>query len=144
MKKITLIGSGNVATHLGLSLLKRRYNIQQVFSRKIKNADLLAKKLNSKPFSDLNNLDNSDLIIVAVNDDAIKSVLRQLNTENIIHTSGSVGLENFNRKFKNFGILYPLQTFNKDVSLDLSKTPICIEASNKKFEKEFFSVSNNT
>ena len=46
MKNIVLIGSGNLATQLGLSLLDNGYNIIQVWSQQIKNAINLADKLN--------------------------------------------------------------------------------------------------
>ena len=41
MKSLVLIGSGNVATHLGLSLLNQGYRITQVWSKKLKNAGIL-------------------------------------------------------------------------------------------------------
>ena len=47
IKKILLVGSGNVATHLAINLKNKNYNIQQVFSRSIENAKDLAKKVNS-------------------------------------------------------------------------------------------------
>ena len=43
MKNIVLIGSGNLATQLGLSLLDNGYNIIQVWSQQIKNAINLAE-----------------------------------------------------------------------------------------------------
>ena len=47
MKSITLIGSGNVATHLGLALKKNNYQITQIYSRTIVNAEKLATILNA-------------------------------------------------------------------------------------------------
>jgi predicted short-subunit dehydrogenase-like oxidoreductase (DUF2520 family) len=143
MKNIVLIGSGNVATHLGLSLVNRGYKIKQVWSKQLKNADILAKKLNSTSIDNLNKLKNADLYVVAVKDDALESVTQQLNVKNIIHTSGSIGLEVFNNKCKNSGVFYPLQTFNKEISLDFSKTPICIEANNKLFKNKLINIGNN-
>ena len=131
MKNIVLVGSGNVATHLGLSLVNKGYTIKQVWSKQLKNADILAKKLNSTSTDELKNLKNADLYIVAVKDDALEAVIQQIKVNNIVHTSGSIGLEVFDNKFKNYGVFYPLQTFNKEVSLDFSKTPICIEANKK-------------
>ena len=43
MKSITLIGSGNVATHLGLALRKNGYHIAQIYSRSLSNAEKLSK-----------------------------------------------------------------------------------------------------
>ena len=143
MKNIVLIGSGNVATHLGLSLLNQGYKIKQVWSKQLKNANILAKKLNSSSTNCLNSLKDADLYILAIKDDALSSVIEQLNINNVIHTSGSTGLEVFKPKCKNYGILYPLQTFNKEISLDLSKTPICIEANNELFENELLNLGNN-
>ena len=143
MKNIVLIGSGNVATHLGLSLIHQGYKIKQVWSSQLRNADILAKKLNSTPTDTLNNLKDADLYIVAVKDDSLESLIQQLNVNNIMHTSGSIGLEVFDNKFENYGVFYPLQAFNKEVSLDFAKTPICIEANNKLFENELLNIGNN-
>jgi predicted short-subunit dehydrogenase-like oxidoreductase (DUF2520 family) len=143
MKNIVLVGSGNVATHLGLSLVNKGYAIKQIWSKKLKNANILAKKLNSTSTDTLNNIKNADLYIVAVRDDALQSVIQQLNVNNIIHTSGSIGLEVFDNKFKNYGVFYPLQTFNKEVGLDFSKTPICIEANNEFFENKLMNIGND-
>ena len=46
MKNIVLIGSGNVATHIGIALKENGFNIIQVWSYNLKNAKILAKKLN--------------------------------------------------------------------------------------------------
>ena len=45
MKDIILIGSGNVATHLGINLKDNNFNIVQVISSTLKNAETLATKL---------------------------------------------------------------------------------------------------
>ena len=143
MKNIVLIGSGNVATHLGLSLVHQGYTIKQVWSKQLINAKILAKKLNSTPTNTLNNIKNADLYIVAVKDDTLESVIKNLNVNNIVHTSGSIGLEVFKNMSGNYGVLYPLQTFNKQISLNFSKIPICIEANNKLFESELINIGNN-
>jgi glutamyl-tRNA reductase len=68
MKNIILLGSGNVATHLGIALKNSNYTIVQVFSKSIKNAKLLAKKLDTHFTNDLTKLKPADLIIVSIND----------------------------------------------------------------------------
>ena len=143
MKNIILIGSGNVATHIGLALVNNGYNIRQVWSRKLKNAKILAQKLNCKSTTSLNNLLNADLYIISIKDDILKSTVNKLNKSNIVHTSGSNGLEVFEKKNKNFGIFYPLQTFNINIKIDIKKTPILIEANNKNFEKKLLKIGNN-
>ena len=64
MKNIILVGSGNVATHLGIALQNSNYKIVQVYSRSIENAKKLAQKLDTKFTNDLTQLIMADLIIV--------------------------------------------------------------------------------
>ena len=135
MKNIILIGSGNVSTHLGLSLFNKGYKIKQIWSKKLINAQLLANRLNSTATNNLQNIEDADLYIVSVKDNMLEVIIKQLNVNNVVHTSGTIGLEIFNSKIKNYGVFYPLQTFNKKIVLDLNTTPICVEASNNKFQK---------
>jgi predicted short-subunit dehydrogenase-like oxidoreductase (DUF2520 family) len=132
-----------VASHLGLYLLKKGYNIKQVWSRQLIHAEILAEKLNSLATDDLCNIKNADLYIVSVKDDVLSSVIQQLEVNNIVHTSGAIGLEVFNNRSENYGVLYPLQTFNKNVNLDLSKTPMCIEANNKLFKNQLMNIGDD-
>ena len=57
MKNIVLVGSGNVATHIGISLIQQGYKIKQVWSNKLKNAEILAKKLNSTATNKITSLE---------------------------------------------------------------------------------------
>jgi predicted short-subunit dehydrogenase-like oxidoreductase (DUF2520 family) len=143
MKNIILVGSGNVATHLGIALQNCNYKIVQVYSRNIENAKKLAQKLNTNFTNDLTQLKTADLIIVSVNDDAISTVLSKLENTAIVHTSGSVGMDVFEPNFSDFGVFYPLQTFNKDIELTISEIPFCIEGSSKAFEKELIEIAKN-
>ena len=141
MKNIILVGSGNVATHLGIALQKGNYPIIQVYSRSIENAKKLAEKLNTNYTNDLTQLKAADLIIVSVNDNAISKVLSQIKNTSIVHTSGSIGMNIFNDHFSNYGVLYPLQTFNKEVNLNISEIPFCIEGNNLAFEKQLTTLA---
>ena len=143
MKNIILLGSGNVATHLGIALQNCNYNIIQVYSRSMENAKVLAKKLDAYFTNDLTQLKSADLVIVSVNDDAISSVLSKLENMAIAHTSGSIGMDVFEPNFYDFGVFYPLQTFNKDIDLAISEIPLCIEGNSKAFEKELIEIAKN-
>ena len=143
MRNIILVGSGNVATHLGIALQNCNYKIVQVSSRSIENAKKLAQKLNTNFTNDLTQLKTADLIIVSVNDDAISTVLSKLKNTAIVHTSGSIGIEVFKANFSDFGVFYPLQTFNKDIELTISEIPFCIEGNSKAFEKELITIAKN-
>ena len=143
MKNIILVGSGNVATHLGVALQNCNYKIVQVYSKSIKNAKELAQKLNTDFTNDLTKLKTADLIIVSVNDDAISTVVSKLGNMAIVHTSGSIGMDVFEPQISNFGVFYPLQTFNKNIELTISEIPFCIEGNSKAFEKELIEIAKN-
>ena len=142
MKNIILIGSGNVATHLGINLKNNNFNIVQVISSTLKNAETLATKLDSDFSNNISELKKADLIIVAVSDNEIGNVANQIINTPIVHTSGSVGLEVFKNN-NNAGVFYPLQTFNTNVEVVFKEVPICIEANNKDFEKEIIKLAQN-
>ena len=141
MKNIILLGSGNVATHLGIALKNSNYTIVQVYSKSIENAKVLANKLDAQFTNNLSKLKSADLIIVCVNDDAILSVLSQIKNTAIVHTSGSIELNVFKEKFSNYGVFYPLQTFNKDVNINVSEIPFCIEGNSLEFEKQLIKIA---
>ncbi|MGY8954728.1 MAG: Rossmann-like and DUF2520 domain-containing protein [Flavobacteriales bacterium] len=141
MKNIILLGSGNVATHLGIALKNSNYTIVQVYSKSIENAKVLANKLDAQFTNNLSKLKSADLIIVCINDDAILSVLSQIKNTAIVHTSGSIGLDVFKQKFTNYGVFYPLQTFNKEIDINISEIPFCIEGNSLEFEKQLIKIA---
>ena len=141
MKNIILLGSGNVATHLGIALKNSNYTIVQVYSKSIKNAKILANKLDAHFTNDLSKLKSADLIIVSINDDAISNIISQIKNTAIVHTSGSIGLNVFKEQFSNYGVFYPLQTFNKEVDINISEIPFCIEGNSLEFEKQLTEIA---
>ena len=142
MRSISFIGSGNVATHLGLALKNKNYQIKQVFSRTLENAKILAQSLDAEATNDLLSLRTVDLIIISIKDNEISEIIKKINNSPIVHTSGSVDITVFENNFKQCGVFYPLQTFNKDINLDFSNIPICIETNNKEFEIKLRDLAN--
>lgn len=131
---ISIIGAGNVATQLGLALHEQGYHITQVYSRTKNNASALAKKLGAESISDLKKLNSeASVFIIAVKDDAIEEVAKQIRLKDqlVVHTSGSVAIDVLKKTSKNYGVLYPLQTFSKNKASDFSVVPVCIEGNNK-------------
>ena len=128
MIKVIIIGSGNVAQHLIKAFEKnKKIDVVQAFSRQ---KEALAHLLDSpKITNNFNDLEEADLYVIAVSDDAIASVSSQLPFENrlVVHTSGSVSLEALDKKNRN-GIFYPLQTFSQKAEVDFSQIPICLES----------------
>ena len=143
MKKIIFIGAGNIATNLAINLAKNNYQIIQIFSKSLVNAKILADKVNANATNDLSKIKTADIIILSIKDDIIEDVLKLHHFENIVHTSGFKDLNVFGTKVKNFGSLYPIQTFNKKINIDLSETPFLIECSNKEFEKTIIKLAHS-
>lgn len=134
MIKVSIIGSGNVAQHLIATFQNpeksgSEIELAQVFSRK--RAALATLLRPEQIITNYADLQEADLYIIAVSDDAIETVSKQLPFKNrlVVHTSGSMPLTSLhdnNRK----GVFYPLQTFTKGKAVDFKTIPICLEAEN--------------
>jgi predicted short-subunit dehydrogenase-like oxidoreductase (DUF2520 family) len=131
MIRISLIGSGNVAQHLIKAFLKSELiEIVQVFSRQ---KETLTHLLDSDTIvTEFSNLKEADLYIIAVSDNAITEVSKQLPFQNqlVVHTSGTASLDTLDAKNRR-GVFYPLQTFSKNAAVDFSAIPFCLETENE-------------
>lgn len=141
MLKVTLIGTGNVASHLNHVFAKSDdvCVIEMLSSR----GDL-SSKIDHKATTEK----EADIYIIAVADDAIASVSQQLKNSRkiIVHTSGSVSMDVL-PKGKSIGVFYPLQTFSKEREVDFQSIPICLEAEKKEdlemLKKLGFAISDS-
>ncbi|MFZ4402396.1 MAG: Rossmann-like and DUF2520 domain-containing protein [Bacteroidales bacterium] len=141
MKKVVIIGSGSLATHLALTLHANGVLISQIYSRTSTNAEILADKVDCSYTSNISNLfSGADIYIYAINDNSLLKLLKKFELPNAIHihTSGSLSISIFDGFAKMYGVLYPLQTFTKKRPVDFTNIPILIEACNTEIEKEIF------
>lgn len=131
--RIVLIGSGNVATHLGRALYHSEYKVEQVYSRSLTNAQVLAAELECDATDDLKTILPADLYLISVKDDALPEVLQHLGSQKgvVVHTSGTLPLVAIQTASEHTAVLYPLQTFSKHKELDFLQIPLCIEASDE-------------
>lgn len=139
MIKVTIIGSGNVAQHLITAFNKsNEIEVLQVFSRT--KQDISQHIDSSKITNDYDSLSESDIYIIAVSDSAIAEVSSKLPFKNrfVVHTSGSVPLENLDSKNKR-GVFYPLQTFTRNKEVDFSMIPTCLES---EFDDDYTILEN--
>ena len=92
--RITLIGSGNVATHLGAALKNAGHRIVQVYSRNLQHAALLAYHIGASATDGVDDLLETDIFIIAIKDDAIAGIVKELIEYKtlIVHTSGAIPL----------------------------------------------------
>lgn len=142
---IVILGAGNVATHLSLALHKANFNILSVYSKTLDSAKTLAEKINTNYTNDIEQIpDNADLYIIAVKDEAIVEIIRHLSVSGaVVHTAGSISMNIFEGLYKDYGVIYPLQTFSKSRNLEFAEIPICIEANNKELENKLFSLAES-
>ncbi len=138
IRNIVMIGSGNVATQLGIALVKKGFNIRQVYSKTLANAEVLAQRLNAYSTCEFSEVQtNADLYIVAVSDAILSSVIEQMPNVNgiVVHTAGSMTMDML-IKFSSYGIFYPFQTFTKEREVDFGGVPILLEANKQEVYAE--------
>jgi len=134
MRKVALIGAGNINWHLGHALNPKYYEICQVYSRTRKSAGVLAKSLNCSFTTSLDKVNlEADIVLIAVHDDAIEQVAKKLGyLENerriFIHTSGVTPIAVLEKHFSLCGVLWPPQSIRKENKINIKKTPIIVVA----------------
>ena len=150
---ITIIGTGNVAYQLAHRFISKGAPIDLIVGRRTLDVEswtmdigrwTLGKNNIQYPTSKIQNPKSNvlrfstdyadispktDLIIIAVSDNAITEVAKKLApfaAENtlVVHTSGNVMSGALKPFFKNFGGLYPLQTFTKESFPDFDIIPV--------------------
>jgi len=129
--KIAIIGAGNIAWHLGHALSATGYEVAGIRNRDKSTGEELAAQLQTTWSNDLAIPAGScDLIVLAVNDSALRDVAQQLESSDavVVHTAGSLAIDCLKR-FDRFGVFYPFQTLTRGIPSDFSKIPLCIEAS---------------
>ena len=131
MITVVLLGAGNVAFHL-YKAFKKAENIDviQWYNRSTQNIYQFQNK--TEICDNINELKDADLYIIAVSDDAIAKISKDLPFKDrlVAQTSGSVNVYDMDKKNRR-GVFYPLQTFSKDVEIDFKNVPICLEVLKK-------------
>lgn len=138
-KVITIIGSGNVATHMAKALQAVGHQILQVWSREFDHAERLAYSVFAEPVDKLTLLyPSADVYILAVSDDALFDMALDLRFRDalVLHTSGSVPARVLYPISRRYGVIWSPQTFVRDVEMAYSELPFCIEGSSIKVRDE--------
>lgn len=125
---VAFVGSGKVASVLSFIFAQNGIEVTGISSRNHSSGELLARKLACKFHPIAQDL-HADLILVAVNDDSVLSVIEQFDVnQRIAYTAGSVHLNTI--KHPNCSVFYPLQTFTEGRILANSEIPIFLESNN--------------
>lgn len=127
--KVVIVGSGNVATVFSKLIIKSGHEIVQILSRNENHAKDLANQYNvpwgsfkSTPYVD------ADFYILAISDNSLSHLdqYKVLGKKIVLHTAGSVSKDVLRQLSENYGILYPLQSLNKN-SKDIFSIPLMID-----------------
>jgi len=131
--EISIIGSGNVGSHLANALFYAGFTIHEIYSRSLSHAKSVAIAVQARPVNDLTQLDDqSDLYIFAIPDDAIKKLANSgLKFSCAVHTSGILPYDALRPVADQFGSFYPLQTFRKGEKVNFRDIYINVQAGNK-------------
>jgi len=127
--KITIFGTGNVATHLGKAFFAAGHAISQVWSRNKDRAKGLATLLDAEAIDDRVALDrDADLYVLAVSDDAIAPLAARMPPVRgvVVHCSGATPLAILAGSH-DCGVVYPLQSLSKNAVLDIRTVPFAVE-----------------
>lgn len=140
---ITFVGSGNVATHYALALHACGHAIDQVWSRDMDHAELLAARVQAVPVCRLSDLrPGADAYILAVPDDALFDLALdlQFGSALVVHTSGATSIQVLRSTSANYGVAWSPQSFVRDFALDYSALPFCIEGNTPEAEARLESL----
>lgn len=136
--KIALAGCGNVATRLALGLESAGIEPVGIYGRNPATVRCLVERLVGRKdiacgsFADIAS-SGADIVLVSVADSALSEVAAAIGRlapgTVALHTSGTVGMDVLAGMSDDHGIIYPLQTFSRDVEVDLSAVPFFTEGS---------------
>ncbi len=144
IQNIVLLGTGNVGTHVSRALKQNGFNLLQVFSRQLKHTSVICRLTGAEAISDIKKINTTaDLYIIAIPDSAIEKFCSSILVKQkiIVHTSGTLPVSILEKVSANFGCIYPVQSFSKNVKLNFNKIPLCIEANNEHTGQLLFSFA---
>lgn len=128
--KITIIGRGNVGSHLYKAFTEAGVDCCLMGSRTL---DVEVSEVSEASLNPLN-----PIYIICVKDDVIGDVAARLKEKLgddvqhaiVVHTAGTKPMSLLQELFPNHGVFYPMQTFSKTKALEYKDIPIFLEASN--------------
>lgn len=133
IRRITVIGSGNVAEALALNIAGAwGVELVEVVARNAERGEAIAMAAGCDFVEMGNEVAQADLYIIAVSDRAVAEVAEAMELSEeaiVVHTAGSVELSALGKGRR--GVFYPFQTFTAGRAIDLSDVPIFIEGSDE-------------
>lgn len=126
--RVVVVGSGNVAEALAVSLREAEVDVVQIFSRNESRGRAVASLATTEWSS--TELKDADLYLIAVSDSAVEEVSRSLRVAEgavVAHTAGCVSIDAL-ATHPHRAVFYPFQTFSVGRRVDFTKVYIFLEA----------------
>lgn len=131
--KIAIIGSGNIASFFANKIYKN-YELTQIISKNIEHAKQLSSKYKCQYSNNLEHLNNDlEVIIFAVKDDVLIELSKTYSFQNklVIHTAGSVDLDDIKSFSKNISCIWCIYSIQKDNLPTSDSIPLVVNANNE-------------
>lgn len=132
MKRVVIIGSGNLAEALARAVAQSDLELVQIFARNAERARIISEIASTDWATHPKMLAEADVYLIAVSDKAVEHVAATLPIPAkavVAHTAGSVPLDALPAKFAERAVFYPLQTFTKGRAVDFGEIPVFLETS---------------
>ncbi|MCK9305717.1 MAG: DUF2520 domain-containing protein [Bacteroidales bacterium] len=159
--RISVWGTGNVALRLSVALKDAGHSLEYICGRDVESGNKIVRILNrsgNKPdcsfTTDYTCLKESEVVVIAVSDDAIKELSEKFATlfdtrqdqytgmaepPLVVHTSGASPATVLASNSR-YGVLYPLMTLSKIKPVDFRLVPFLLEGSDSVAEKILSSI----
>lgn len=154
MKRICLIGSGNVAEALACALSAsapvqvastgEQFCLDRIYARNQDRGNAVAQMAGCSYTNNPAELQSADIILIAVSDSQIGQVAELIpNNEAIVaHTAGSVSWQVLPERLHHRGVFYPLQTFTAGRKVNFREIPLLIEGEDQTTIETLLELAN--
>lgn len=142
--KVSLLGTGNVASWLVFALKRAGIPIHQIYGRNLQKCQNLASYCGAEAIDDLSELkENSDLYIFSLKDDAYEAVISSIpfRLSMAAITAGSVSQEILSPIAEKYGVIYPYQTLTQGIDFKDIEVPLCIEGNTDEAARFLFGIA---
>lgn len=142
-QRIVIVGTGNLAWHFAALLVQNQKKDIFIYGRNEKHRDQIANSFGLHALHDIKQIQPSDFVILAVNDDAIAELSHQLpNDTFVVHTSGTTNISAIQQEHA--GVVWPIVSLKKEIQVNYHGVPALVET---KIEQDFntvFSIFNES
>lgn len=131
-ERVVLVGAGNMATAIAYALKEGGNTPVAVWSRTLESAAMLGGRVGCAFTDEIASLPDADVFIISVPDNALRDVAvvvaKRFPDALLLHTAGSIPMDTLREVgATRYGVLYPMQTVNKNNPASLKNITTFIE-----------------